>query len=436
MSDRRRKAWGSPAAECFGAGLFLAYVVFSFVRAGPPSLTDYANWTYQGVLLARHLHGIPDSAHVLKLYPVPNSTVTVGIGLLAWLLPWTIAAKVWLALQLGLSFATIRHLARTLQVSSAVWLIVPPAVFFGVDFWYGFASFELGLAWTLLLASVLLRRMKDVGGGDWTIGLLLLCTFFTHMIPFAFCCLMLLLYARQTGERRVLWQLVPATLLSAWYGVGRYFFADNADGKTGMLSSVRNYSTEFWAYKVNSYAKSFGWVNPSDAHGSLALGLFGKSLFTALLALEVLLCFVLGWCIVQAGRSAWKRCAPERFLWAAIVWVMPLYAFAPVTALGVSDPGSRLLQAALAVALVLCCSFHSKVLWGAGCAMSVLGIAGIVLFAEVGFGGRPPVLATALPDVVTRFGHVPFQDQDFYYRDLVQGDYREKIFPTGIFLNK
>ena len=154
----------------YAAGLLLTYAVILFAHRGPPSLTDYANWTYQGVLLRDHLLGRPDVAHVLKRYPVPNSAVTVGIGVLALVLPWMIAAKVWLCLQLGVSWVALRHLLRTGGGGAATWVVVPQAVFLNVNLWYGFVNFQLGICWVMLMASLLLRRVRGDGGrglGDW-----------------------------------------------------------------------------------------------------------------------------------------------------------------------------------------------------------------------------------------------------------------------------
>ena len=91
----------SRAAEWDAAGRLLVYACLLWGHSVPPSLTDYANWTYQGVLLRDHLLGHADAAHALKPYPVPNSAATLGIGFLSLLLPWTIAAKAWLCVQLA-----------------------------------------------------------------------------------------------------------------------------------------------------------------------------------------------------------------------------------------------------------------------------------------------------------------------------------------------
>ena len=427
----------SLAAELFGAGLFLLYAVVLFAHKTPPSMTDYANWTYQGVLLARHLHGIADPTHLLKPYPVPNSAATLGIGLFASILPRMIAAKLWLCIQMAVTYAAIRHFAQTISASGAVWWILPQAAFLSVNWWYGFVNFELGLAWVLLMASMLLRRVPDEPARNNTIGLLLVLAFFTHMIPFAFCGLMLLLYARQTERWAVLWQLIPSALLSLWYIAGRFLEAGNADGQAGMVETVRDYSAAFWAYKANSYFKSFGFVNPSSAYGSIALGAVGKPLFLTLLATSLILAALLGWSMIAAARRELQTRSPERFLWLAMLIFLPVFLLAPGTTLGVSDPGSRVLQTVLVLGIALACRAGAKLLPLASACGGILAVAGLFLFARIQLG--PPVhetFGTHLPHAIVQFAHVPFDDQDYFYSALARGDFAEPVFPTGMFLNR
>ena len=423
-------------AEWIGAGLFLAYAVMLFAHRDSPSMTDYADWTYQGALLTRHLLGQADPAHGLKPYPVPNSAATFGVGLLALALPWAVAAKVWLCAQMAFCWFTLRELARAAGARAGVWIVAPQALFLGVNWWYGFINFQLGIAWVLLLAAMLLRRSRGEAWSDWKLGSVLVCAFFTHMIPFAFCGLLVMLYAVQTARWKALWQIVPAGLLSAWYVIGRYLVAGDADGQAGMISPVRNYSAAFWAYKANSFAKSFGFVNPGEMTGSVALAMLGKIVFVALFAVNGLLCLLAGWLILRALIRHVHRGEPERFVWIAIVVFVPLYLLAPGTALGVSDPGSRLLQTALAPALVLALRGRGLLQTVVACCASGLAVAAVLLFVRAGFGTELPLADTGLPHAIVEFAHVPNHDQDGFYIALGRGDYSLQVFPTGMLLNR
>ncbi len=422
----------SRAAEWYTAGLLLVYACLFWGHSVPPSLTDYANWTYQGVLLRDHLLGHPDAAHALKPYPVPNSAATLGIGLLSLLLPWTLAAKAWLCVQLAAGLFALKHMLRTVGSGAAAWLIVPGAVFLNLNFWYGFTNFELGLCWLLLLASLLLRQGRAARSGEWKLGVLLLLAFFTHMIPFAFGVLLLVLFAAQTGRWRLLWQALPSAFLCCWYVLGRFLIADNADGQAGMQASVRNYSEAFWAFKGNSYLKSFGFINPESG----AYWLLGGSWFAILFLLNLVLALLLGWAMLQAARRGLRRGREERFLWIAVVLAVPLFLLAPGAALGISDPGARILQAALALALVLAAGKQGRVLaLGAFCSAAIAA-AGIYLFFVAGFRtvSHKPGQAR-LPDAMVTFAHVPNHDQDYFYGALEHGEMRLRVFPTGMFLN-
>ena len=426
-------------AEWYAATLFLVYAVLLFVHTAAPSLTDYANWTYQGVLFHRHLLGLPDAAHPLKLYPVPNSASTIGIGFLCLLLPWKIAAKVWLCLQLLLSFVAIRHLLRTMETSAALWFIAPAALFLNMNFWYGFMNFELGLCWLILITSLLLQVDRYPGTSlkrESVFGLLLVLAFFTHMIPFAFACLLVILYCVQSRRYLLLYQIVPGAVLTLWYVLGRYLWSHDADGHAGMVSTVRTFSGAFWAYKVNSYLKSFGFINPGSTSGSVDIAILGRGIFVMLFLVNLLLCVILAWYLVRAARAAFEARAPERFVWVAIVLMLPLYVLLPGSALGVSDPGSRILEVALAVAILMIRSYGIPLRVAAVCA-TILSVVGLFLFARLVFTADVPASAgRPLPHHMVIFGHVPHHDQDSFYTALKNGDMSLPVFPTGMFLNQ
>lgn len=425
--------------EWYAAAIFFVYAVLLFTHPSGPGLTDYANWTYQGVLFHNHLLGLPDAAHTLKLYPVPNSASTIGIGLLSLLLPYMIAAKLWLCLQFLISFIALRHFLRTVQGSDALWFIAPAAIFLNMNFWYGFMNFELGLCWVLLVASFLLRmgRGREMGARQESIfGILLVLAFFTHFIPFAFACLLLILYCVQERRYRLLWQIVPGAVLSVWYLLGRYLLSENADGQAGMVASVRTFSGAFWAYKVNSYLKSFGFINPGSTDGSIDITLFGRVIFVVLFLVNAVLCAILAWLMIRAVISAFRNHAPERFVWTAIALMLPLYALSPGSALGVSDPGARVLQVVLAVAILMIGSYGIPLRVAAGCA-TLLTLVGVILFARLAMTpGAPVSTGRPLPHHLVIFGHVPYDDQNYFYSGLERGDMSLPVFPTGMFLNR
>lgn len=227
----QQKVW----APLFGAAAVLVFAVILFWHASLPVLGDYGEWSYHGALLRDVLRGRPDPGYLLKHYPVPNSLTTVGLGLLMLALPWKIAAKLWLCIELVLGLVCGYQLNRTSAGRDRWMLFVLPAVVLcGINFWAGFSNFMFGLYFAMLLCAMLLRGVKS----RWLYAVVLLFAFFSHMIPFAFACLALMLYALQTRRLRLLWQIVPGVLMTAWYMAGRFLLEGNADGQAGMESST------------------------------------------------------------------------------------------------------------------------------------------------------------------------------------------------------
>ena len=141
--------------------------------------------------------------------------------------------------------------------------------------------------------------------------------------------------------------------------------------------------------------------------------------------------------MIKAGLRAVRSGADDRFLWFGVAALVPLYLLAPGAALGVSDPGSRLLQTGLALALVLCCRSSGWPLRAAAGCSTILALAVLLLFSRFAFG-RAVVLdhPETLPKTLAEFAHVPNHDQDSFYEALERGDYQLKVFPTGMFLNR
>ena len=434
-SSQRETAPDATWGPWFAGLVFAAYAAILLAHRAPPSLTDYADWTYEGVLLRNHILGHPDPTHLLKHYPVPNSAATIGIGLLALVLPWTLAAKAWLIVQFTLTFAALRHIAHTLRVRTLFWLVLPQAVFLNLNFWYGLVNFQLGLCWILFLISILLRR-QDSSGRDWPVGLVLLLAFFTHMLSFAFCCLLILLYCRQIRSWKLLWQLIPGALLSAWYLFGRFFWAGNADGHVGIGAVARDYSLAFWIFKLNTLPRFLGFVNP----GAAGPQLLGRPLYLVLFGLNLVLAIVLTVMLYRCARRVWRQGIPENFIFNAALVMLPCFLLVPGAAFGVYDPGGRLLQMALVAGLPLCTSgFAPNSIWLArlaGFSSVALTAAGLYLFAITGFQPNYLPAAPRLPHLIADFALVPNSDQDAYYRALEHGYESWPVFPTGMFLNQ
>ncbi len=433
-SVRQTAAW-SRFGAVYGVGIFALYAAVILSRGQPPSLGDLGDLTYQGMILRTHMLGGADQMHWVKRYPVPNGAVTVGIGLLALVLPWTMAAKAWLCVQFSLSIAAVLSVMRARERlgrldHGAVWCLVPTVMFFNLNFWYGFLNFELGLCWALFFVAMLLGEIRR----QWLIGAGLLLGFFSHMVAFGFMVLLLLTFLVQTRRWRLGWQLVPSLIASIWYLIGRFALHGNADGEVGMVNEMRQFSPEFWAFKVNSYLKSFGWVNLGTRAGSATLHVLGSPAYLLLFVVNAILCGLLGWCMIRTSREAFRVGSRERFVWvtSAIYFVCGLLA--PSFTLGISDPGSRLLEISLAVGLLLCTD--SGLLRAAAVCSLPLAAVSLVLMLRAAYVVLPvEASGRGVPQVVVHFAHVPNHNHDEYYAALREGNMRLGVFPTGLLLN-
>jgi len=188
--------------------------------------------------LAGHL---PPNA-LLKHYPVPNSLETVGIALLCFVFQAELAAKIWILIYLVLTIFVSFYFYRSRGFSSPLLWLAVPAVFVGLDFWWGFISFLLGVLWVMLLTGMLLRGVSS----SWKYAAVLTLAFFTHMVPFSVAMLLLICFSIERRRYSLLSQALPGVVLTIWYALGRYFLGGNADGHAGMESRVRYLSSSFW----------------------------------------------------------------------------------------------------------------------------------------------------------------------------------------------
>ena len=417
--------------QAFAALIFLYFALHIVLHHTPPLLGDYPAWVYSGKLLALHLHGIPTPGHVLKHYPVPNSTLTVIIGVLCAVLPWQWAAKTYLLLHLLTGFGSIRALQRASQNTALIWFAVPAAVCFSLMFWYGGTAFQLGVFLTFFIVAELLRdRSREA-----MLSMLFLLLFFSHMVPFCFACLALMLYARQHKAWKLLAHLVLPSLLLIAYIVGRLLTGnqDSAAAPTDLHGMV---SLANLAFKANSFLKSFGWLNLTDlvSSGSYSAAFFGKPIFLFLFAVNLLACGAAFFLFVRLlCRRPYPL--PQAFVLQAMTLCIPVFLVMPRSLLGISDPGARVLQVAAWTALFLCPSITraEQTAWRLQSVGSVTALAvSAVLFAV--FPWSVPTRTPAPASTLNHFGAVPYAYFERFYTALNQQHYDVGAYPTGIFI--
>ena len=397
------------------------------------ALGDYAEWTYHGALLRDVLQGHAAAAYELKLYPVPNSLTVAGLGVLMLGLGWQTAAKVWLVLQTLLALYSARTLAKAARTQQG-WqvLVLTSAAFFGIAFWFGFTNFLLGISFAMLICAELLRETPR----RWALGGLFVLAFFSHMIPFAFAGLALLLRAWQRRDWRLMLPLLPGVGLTVWY-VAERFVSGNTDGHAGMVASVAYMTPAFVAYKAATFVKSWGFVNPAFMTGSVLLAVVGTPLFLMLFLANLGVAAGALLVLFQAGRKALRDDAPDRFLWQTVAVFFVVALVMPASAAGISDPGGRMMQVAIwtAVLLVTVSSRAGRLCMG-GCALLLLA-ANLYLMREVTRHGLLSGQAvSSFPAPVRDFGHVLYAARWSYYDNIQAHQMNRVIYPTALFREK
>jgi hypothetical protein len=433
-------AFRDATATLFGVSIFGAYALLIVLHRQPPMLGDFGDWLLSGKLLALHLRGFPDPTHSLKHFPVPNSTLTLILGLLCSFLPWNNAARVYLLLQLAFSYFSVRSLISAVAAPKWIWFIAPGAMFLSLGFWYGLFAFQLGVSLLFLFAAILFKRSRDtLSPPFWILGLLLLALFFTHMLPFTFACLLLILFAWQTRQRTLLVLLVPPAGLLIAYITGRFAAGDQDSGAapTAHLSLL---AIRTIAFKANTVAKSFGFVNPvanGDTY-SAALQVFGKSLYLSIFVINLFVCAAILVVHFNSMRRGMGPRMAHRFFWIAQGLCLLSYLVVPESLLGISDPGARVLQVTLWTGLFLCDAESNVAAVAAAVASAgsaLMAIAGLVLFALLGWNSPPPALVH-LPTPIEMLGKVPYQHTQDEIEEIERGKLDRPVAPTGLFLNK
>lgn len=421
---RQRRLW--IAAWLYFAGALLAYSWVILAAKMPPPLVDYPDWVYQGVLFHGVLTGHPFAGYVLKSYPVPNSLTTVGLGLLDLLLPWQWAGKIWIVLYLALATFSIWIVLRAFKIREWRPVVALPAILFlNLDFWYGHISFEIGVCLVIVLLAMLKRNAPSLA-----ISAMLVLLFFTHMEACAGALLLLAIWCAVTRHWRKLWAATPAVILTFWYTIAR-FSSGNADA-SALKPDYPYGSPAFLIYKVNTFFKTFGYVN-AHARGGLSQSeeIFGKVLFLFLIGASLLIAALCLWQLLRLIARA-RIDSSSRIIAIFVLALLVIATVLPQIWLGVADPGSRLLLLAAAIGLI-------AIEWrrSAGTAIACLGVLFCLMnlwqFAQVENNPQLKGHTGDLPSALVKYGHVEPATRIIYYEKLEQREMGQFIFPTGIF---
>jgi len=293
----------------------------------------------------------------------------------------------------------------------------------------------MGVCLVFLLVAMLLRRLDD-HLPDWPLGAMLTLLFFTHMVTFTLALVLVFFFALQVERPRLLLQAALPALLVMVYAVCR-FVSGNPDSGVTPPTALTLGSALFWAYKLNTFAKSFGFVNPTAWSHSVALAREDRSVFLFLFFVDLVLCFALALLFL---RNLLLRNSGERlpFLKLTIALTIPAYLLLPTSLLGIADPGSRVMQSSLWLLLLVCRADEPLTRAAARVAAAaslLLAISGAFLFVRLPWARQAQFKPTHVPTHVEQFGKAPYDAAADLYEALDRGDFSRAVFPTGILNN-
>ncbi len=474
-------------------GVALVILLFS----EPPLFQDYPDWVYQGALFAKMLTGHPVAGYTIKLYPVPNSITTVGLGLLTLVFGWQLAAKLWVLIYLVLAAFTSFYAASVFKVKDAgLWWVLPITLFVGRLFWLGTISFNIGVCFLLLIACELYR------GQDRTLlmGALLLVCFFVHLIVYAGAILMMLFYCLQYRRWKLMYMGLATVVMVFWYFAGRIlthstesrygnarpshfiipilvtlillavsFFTRRSvhrvagrwlivlaglivgSALAGGLFSAHHLSAGLLSNIFLLQEKAlqpfmlFGFINivsmRSDGLGvSATLNLYHEPLYVALMALTLFAGAVV---LVDLSRTmiASRRQVDESpevgnkegFLWDFLILFGFLYIVCPPNLLGVTSIDLRFVQLSLAIALFLLAQKTNSMLRVAAFPCALLMISGVYLLGVSQYKVHIPGRRMLFAPVIDYAAAADPSVRSSYYDALRSGHLDLPIFESGIF---
>lgn len=418
-------------ANLYFACLLGSYAAVILITPRAPLLQDYPTWVYEGVVVGHALQGHPAPNFLWKHFPVPNLLSDVGLGVLCTMMPWRWAAKLWVCFYLALSyFACYRFTAWLPNRSFQVYWIAPTILVLNLCFWWGFLNFQFSVVLMLLFCYYLFKE----NARPWAIGTLLIFVFLSHAICFAVCGIALLVHALANKNYRLLQTVLPSGFLVAWYIYGR--FVSIGDPESLVLSDVPvpYFSRAFGVYKMNTFFKSLGYVNPRLGTASVASSLFGSDVMYILILAVGVLGFALIYLMIHSLRVSLKERAPERLLWVTVGLVFIAALCCPSRALGISDPGSRFMVCGLALGVMLLRPGGG--LFKTACFLSTaLGVVGVVMFTAISFQ-IIPTKSGHLVRAISAFAHVEPDLRSYYYNVLETGDLDKPVFGTSLLYNR
>jgi len=320
-----------------------------------PYLHDFAEWLYQAQIVKQSmLDSAAVSGFTLAHYPVPNSLVTMILALLSFVFTPLWAGKLFLMTMLLAWYAVIRRFCKRFlepQWRGMVCLFLFALSALAPFFWYGFVSYQAALLLVTWFFAIYRPETKF-----FVIAAFGLAIFFAHAIVFLVFGLFLGVNLLLRWKWSVVAGLLPATICSLWFLVGRHFAQVapqriDADwnglreavlykaGYPAMLGPFKN----FILPDGSSLLENLGWI-----YWPGLLVNFALAAVLGLLILRVL------WVYHRGGLPGSPESPPLQRAWAiSMAATLVFYLFAPYHFFGLINPGGRVLLPLLLMAFML-----------------------------------------------------------------------------------
>ena len=211
-------------------------------------LGDYPDSVYQGWLFARLLTGQSPAGYTVARYPVPNSTVTVAIGILDLIFQPEISGKLVVTLGIALFILGSLYLLKSLNGSERNPILFATALFvFNGFLLCGELAYFIGLGVFFLYAGYLIRRLRWLGNINPAIVLVASCAlFFTHIADYAAAILVSAAIVLTRPGKETLTRLVlpffPSGAMLIWSFVGQRSSGGPAAGAVWHFWSMHQFA--------------------------------------------------------------------------------------------------------------------------------------------------------------------------------------------------
>jgi hypothetical protein len=287
-------------------------------------LYDYPIWLYEVRIIRGLAEPMFHEAYELVKAPVPNLGFVAPVWVLSSVLPLEMCGKLLLSVcVVGFPWAVWYCVNKISgNVGRSVAYIGFPFAF--NIYFYGGNAFLLGFIVTLLTLGYFIPRLERMSSGQWTaLGVVLLITYFAHLLAFVLLLLALggAILSRQnvgTNIRSLLLALLPSLVSFGWYTLSAL-----PPGDTAAEWSV-------WSLAQNVLKPVFLFVKSYGIPNALPLTALN------LLWLGVLTSFV----CVLAKSAHTAGILDRRFVLPAIVSIIGVLAL-PKSLMGVYEPGVR-----------------------------------------------------------------------------------------------